>query len=220
MVTKNQKQEVVNELKDKFSRAKSVFTTKQLGLSVEQITNLRDQIREIGGEFKIAKNTLFRVAAQGTDFEPLCEDLKGPTAFLFCYDDIVAPAGKVKKYSKDELDEKVTLETAFIDGQFLDNEKAAKVINLPPKEVLLSQIAGLIVQPQSQVAGMLTQSASEVASLLQQLGEKDGSDKPLKDFIVASSTSVESASEPGDNAEGSTEPEAKADEGNNKEEEN
>lgn len=201
MVTKNQKEEVVQELKDKFSRAKSVFTTKQLGLSVEQITNLRNEIREIGGEFKIAKNTLFKVAAKGTEFEPLCEDLTGPTAFLFCYDDLVAPAGKVKNYSKDELGEKVTLETAFIDGQFLDNEQAAKIVNLPPKEVLLAQIAGLIVQPQSQVAGMLTQSASEVASLLQQLAEKGDKEKPLKDFIVASSPTVESASEDSGKAE-------------------
>lgn len=141
MVTKNDKERVVAELKDKFSRAKSVFTTKQLGLTVEEITNLRNEIRAINAEFKIAKNTLFRKAAEGTDFEGITGDLKGPTAFLFCYDDPIAPAGKVKDFSKDNND-KVEIETACVDGETYSQDQTKKVINLPPKEVLLSQIAG------------------------------------------------------------------------------
>ena len=181
MVTKNDKERVVDELKDKFSRAKSVFNTKQLGLSVEQITTLRNDIRSLEAEFKIAKNTLFRKAAEGTDFEDLTKDLNGPTAFLFCYADEVAPAAKVKDFSKDNED-KVNLETCFVDGQVLDKDGTQKVLNLPAKEVLLSQIAGMLVQPTSQIAGMLTQSASEIASIMDQAKDKGAGETQLKDL--------------------------------------
>ena len=183
MVTKSDKERVVDELKEKFSKAKSVFNTKQLGLSVAQITELRDNVRDLKAEFKIAKNTLFRKAAEGTDFEDLTSNLTGPTAFLFCYDDEVAPAAKIKDFSKDN-DDKVNLETCFVDGQVLDKEGTQKVLNLPAKEVLLSQIAGMLVQPTSQIAGLLTTSASEIASIMGQAKEKGEGDKQLKDLAA------------------------------------
>lgn len=197
MVTKSDKEKTVEELKEKFSRAKSVYSTKQLGLSVEQITNLRNEIRSIGGEFKIAKNTLFRIAAKGTQFEELASELEGPTAFLFCYEDEVSPASKVKDFSKNNQD-KVSLEGANIGGQTYDQAQTTKVINLPAKEVLLSQIAGMLVQPTSQIAGMMGASASDIASILKQLSEKGDGAKLVKEFSVAAETTVESASSSGD----------------------
>lgn len=193
MVTKSDKEKTVDELKDKFSRAKSVYSTTQLGLSVKQITSLRDEIRSIGGEFKIAKNTLFKIASKGTQFEALTEGLKGPSAFLFCYDDAVVPASKVKDFSKGNGD-KVSLIGANIDGQTYDQAQTTKVINLPSKEVLLSQIAGMLVQPTSQIAGLLGASASDIASILKQLSEKGDAAKTVKEFSVSSATTVESAS--------------------------
>ena len=181
MVTKATKEKTVEELKDKFSRAKSVFSTKQLGLSVEEITNLRGEIRELGAEFKIAKNTLFRKAAEGTDYASLTENLKGTTAFLFCYDDVIAPAGKVSKFAKENKN-KVTIEGAFLDGELLDTETASKIASLPSKEILLSQIAGMLVQ-----------NTQSIAYIFSQLGEKEDKEKLLKEFIVAA-TAVESAS--------------------------
>jgi len=181
MVTKATKEKTVEELKDKFSRAKSVFSTKQLGLSVAEITQLRNEIRDLGAEFKIAKNTFFKKAAEGTDYASLTANLKGTTAFLFCYDDVIAPAGKITKFSKENKD-KVTIEGAFLDGELLDNEKASKIANLPSKDVLLSQIAGMLVQ-----------NTQSIAYIFGQLGEKEDKEKLLKEFIVAATT-VESAS--------------------------
>lgn len=202
MVTKSHKEKTVDELKDKFSRAKSVYSTKQLGLSVKQITGLRNEIRSIGGEFKIAKNTLFRIAAKGTQFEELANQLKGPSAFLFCYEDEVSPASKVKDFSKENGD-KVTLEGANIDGQTYDQAQTTKVINLPSKEVLLSQIAGMLVQPTSQIAGLLGASASDIASILKQLSEKGDGAKTVKEFSVSGeTTTVESASSSSEGSEG------------------
>jgi large subunit ribosomal protein L10 len=208
MVTKAIKEKTVEELKDKFSRAKSVFSAKQLGLSVAEITKLRQEIRPLQAEFKIAKNTLFRKAAEGTDFAGLTDGLKGPTAFLFCYDDMIAPAGKVSKFSK-ENKEKVSFDGAFLDGELLDGEKASKVANLPSKEVLLAQIAGMLVQ-----------NTQSIAYILSQLGEKEEKEKLLKEFIVAATT-VESASgdangdTAADSAETTADAEAKTEETTN-----
>ena len=199
MVTKNDKEKIVDELKDKFSRAKSVFTTKQLGLTVAEITELRNSIRDLNAEFKIAKNTLFKKAAEGTDFAPATEELKGTTAFLFCYEDPIAPAGKVKEFSKDNED-KVNFENGVLEGEFLDTEKAIKVASLPSKDTLLSQIAGMLVQ-----------NTVSIAYIMGQLGEKEEKEKALRDFIVAETSNVETASSE-DEAKAAPAEEAKAEE--------
>lgn len=186
MVTKNDKQTVVSDLKDKFSRAKSVFTTKQLGLTVAEITELRNSIRDLNAEFKIAKNTLFKIAAQGTEFAPATEDLKGTTAFLFCYEDPISPAGKVKEFSKENAN-KVNFENGVLEGEFLDTEKALKVASLPSKDTLLSQIAGMLVQ-----------NTVSIAYIMGQLGEKEEKEKALREFIVAETSNVETASSDGE----------------------
>ncbi len=198
MVTKQRKEETVTELKDKFSRAKSVFTTTQLGLTVAQISSLRKEIRGVGAEFKIAKNSLFRIASKGTEFEKLTGDLKGPSAFLFCYEDIIAPAGKVKKFSKENKDI-ITIGGAYLDGEVLDQEQATKVASLPSKEVLLSQIAGMLVQ-----------NTQAIAYILSQLGENEDKTKLLKDLTVATeSVDASNSSSGAASAEGeSKEPEA------------
>ncbi len=172
MVTKAKKFEVVEELKDKLSRSTAVYTTEQSGLSDVQLKDLRKQLREVESEIKIAKNTLMGIAAKGTDYEELAKDLVGPTALLFCYGDTTAPAGKVKTFSK-EADDKIKFKGAVLDGELLDAEKATTIASLPSKDVLLSQIAG-----------MLTSSATSIAYILQELGEKDDKDKLLKDFIA------------------------------------
>lgn len=173
MVTKATKEETVKELKEKFSRATAVYTTNQNGLTVEEISSLRNEIRSLEAEFKIAKNTLINVAAKETDYSGLTENLSGTTALLLCYGDNVSPAGKLKKFSKDNND-KIDFKGAFVDGSLLDAAGALKIADLPPKDFILAQIAGMLVQP-----------ASSIAYILKELGEKEEKDKLLKDFMLA-----------------------------------
>lgn len=174
MVTKLQKEQTVQELKQKFEKASAVYTADQIGLSVEQITNLRGALREVDAEFKIAKNTLIGVAAKGTQFEELTAGMTGPSALLFCYDESIAPAGKLKTFSK-ENDDKIQFKGGILDGELLDAEKVSAVANLPSKETLLSQIAGMLVA-----------SPSSIAYIVKELSEKEGEDKLLSEFVVVS----------------------------------
>ena len=100
MVTRAQKEETVKELKDKFAKATAIYSTDQNALTVEEISNLRRELRPISAEFKIAKNKLFNIAAKGTQYEALTDSLVSTTAMLFCYGDTVGPAGVVKRFSK------------------------------------------------------------------------------------------------------------------------
>jgi large subunit ribosomal protein L10 len=152
LVTKLNKEEQVKDLKNDFENATAVFTTDQLGLTVSQITELRNQIREFKAKYRIAKNTLFKKAAEGTDYEELVGSLTGPSAVLFCFDKLdVEPAAKIKNFAKDN-DEKVEFKGGMLDGDLLAAEQAKAVAGLPSKDTLLSQIAGMLVQVPSGMA--------------------------------------------------------------------
>lgn len=193
MVTKAEKINTVNELSEDFSRATAVFTTDQLGLTVSEITELRNKIRPFGSKYTIAKNTLISKAAEGTDFAPLTEDLNGPTAVLFCFDsNDVEPASEVKTFTKDN--EKVVFKGAYLDGTVLDADQAKSVAGLPSKDVLLSQIAGLLVN-----------IPSAMAYMFDELSKKDEDQtKLVKEFIIVD--------EKADEAKAEGETEAKVDE--------
>ncbi len=189
MVTKAQKDVTIEELKVKFGDAKAVYATTQKGLTVKEISALRRLLRTHKAEYKIAKNTLIGKASVGTAYEQVGAELHGPTALVFCYDDAVAPIGEVKTFSK-EVENKIEMVSGLLDGEYLDVTKLNKLANLPGKKVLLSQIAGMLVQP-----------TSMIAYILKELSEK-GEGKTLRDFLVAANSDQAS--------QGSTEPEAKA----------
>lgn len=170
MVSKLKKEETVKELKDKFEKSNAVYTTDNLGLSVGEITELRNKLREVEAEYKIAKNTLIEISAKDTVFADLTKELEGPTALLMCYGDSTAPAGIVNKFIK-TTEEKAKFKAGVLDGELLDEVKVKEVASLPSKEVLLSQIAGLLVA-----------APVGIAYVLSELGEKG--EGTLKDFAV------------------------------------
>lgn len=176
MVTKNDKTTTIHELNADFTRASAVFTTDQLGLSVSQITTLRSKLREHGAKYKIAKNTLIKKAAEGSKFEELTANLEGPSAVLFCFDSKdIEPASAIKSFAK-ENDEKVVFKGAFLDGNTLSADEAKQVAGLPSKDVLLSQIAGMLVN-----------IPSSIAYIFDELSKKDADQSKLvKEFIVES----------------------------------
>jgi len=187
LVTKNDKVNIIKELSDNFASASAVFTTDQLGLSVGQISSLRSKLREHGAVLKIAKNTLIRKAAEGSKYQDLTANLVGQTAVLFCFNNKdVEPASTVKSFAK-ENEEKVVFKGAFLDGNTLSSEEAKQLAGLPSKDVLLSQIAGMLVN-----------IPSSIAYIFDELSKKDADQSKLvKEFIIQSDkpASVEESSD-------------------------
>lgn len=100
MAKVEQKQVVVNEIKEKLEKAASVVMVDARGLTVEQDTALRKQLRDAGVDYKVYKNTMMHFAIQGTEFEGLDEYLAGPSAFAFSYEDATAGAMHPEQGSK------------------------------------------------------------------------------------------------------------------------
>ena len=115
------------------------------GLTVEQDTALRKQLRDAGVDYKVYKNTMMHFAIQGTEFEGLDEYLAGPSAFAFSYEDATAGASILNKVAKDvkELEFKV----GVVEGVVYDAEGMKKIADIPSREVLLSKLLGSFKSP-------------------------------------------------------------------------
>lgn len=132
------KQQVVEEISDKFQRAASAVLTDYRGLNVSEATILRKELREAGVEYKVLKNTLTKLAAEKVGYQELMKDLVGPTAIAFSYDDPVAPAKILTKFAKEH--KKLELKSGVVEGKIIDFAGITALAELPSREVLLAQV--------------------------------------------------------------------------------
>lgn len=159
---KNQraKEVVVDELREKLSRTKSIVLVNARGLTVEQDTILRKALRNAGGvDYKVYKNSMLERAIEGTNFAGLKEYLAGPTAVAFSYDDITTAAAQISKHQK--AMPKLEFKAAAIDGVVYDGEKTKTIADIPPKEMLLSRLLGSFNSPVASLARVLNQVAEK-----------------------------------------------------------
>ena len=128
------KSAVVAEIAEKFEKAASVIVVDYKGLTVEQVTDLRSQMREAGVDYKVYKNTLVRRAASQIEGDVYAnfndELLVGPNAIAFGYEDAVAPA-RVLKAFMDKNPDKITLKMGVVEGEFYDEAKIVSLASIP-----------------------------------------------------------------------------------------
>ena len=133
-------QPIVAEISELLNGAKSAVVVDYRGLTVEQDTQLRKQLREAGVTYKVYKNTMIRFAAKGTEFEALEPHLEGPTALAVSKEDATAPARVLAEFAKKA--DKLELKAGVVEGTYYD-EKGIKVIaTIPSREVLLGKVTG------------------------------------------------------------------------------
>lgn len=138
---------VVEELRKKFEQANSIVITDYRGLNVSEVTELRRQLREVGVEYKVVKNTLTRLGAREANIEGLDEYLTGPTALAFSYDDPVAVAKILTSFAKDHKN--LELRAGLLEGKLLDVAEVTALATLPSREILLGQVAYGFMSPVS-----------------------------------------------------------------------
>lgn len=137
-----QKKDMVEQLTEKFQKAVSGVFVSYAGLTVEQDTKLRNELREAGVEYKVVKNTLIRFAANNLGMQELDPSLNGPTSVALSYDDVVAPARVLNKYVKEYED--FNFKAGFVEGRIMSLDEIKAMADLPSKEVLLTQtVVGL-----------------------------------------------------------------------------
>ncbi|MDD5416225.1 MAG: 50S ribosomal protein L10 [Candidatus Daviesbacteria bacterium] len=164
--TRQQKEDSVAKLSEQLSKAKSVVFADYKGLSMKQLSNLRDQLREVNGEFTITKNTLLQRALPTTNYQ-LPTELEGPTATLFAYDDEISPIKILVKTLKDVALGKI--KSGFFGGTALDEGKILQLAALPTKLELKGQIVGILAAPLQGMVSVLNGNLRNLVYALNQI---------------------------------------------------
>ncbi len=151
MSVRSEKEATVSQVAEKFSKSQSVVLADYRGLNVLEVTELRKKLREAGVEYKVIKNTLTSRAAKAANIEGLDEYLSGPTALAFGYNDPVTPAKILATFAKDH--KKLELKAGVLEGKIISTKAVTALAELPSREALLGQIAGLL---QSPMRGLVT----------------------------------------------------------------
>lgn len=167
-MTKQEKNELIGILKEKFSQYNNFYVTNTESLSVEQIGNLRRACFNKHVEMKVAKNTLIRKALEQLDekrYQGAFESLNGVTALMFS-DNAKEPAMILTSFRKDNNEQKPILKAAFIDGEvFLGDDKLAVLKSLKSKKELIGEVIGLLQSPAKRVlAGLLHHHEKQTAA--------------------------------------------------------
>ncbi|GAB6183721.1 50S ribosomal protein L10 [Thermodesulfovibrio hydrogeniphilus] len=149
--TKELKKKKVEEIAERLSRAKSFILTDFQGLTVAEISELRQNMKESGSEYKVCKNTLFRIALGDAFFkDQLSDALKGCTGIIFGYDDPVVAVKKAIEYSA--KNEKFKLKLGVVEGKVYSVEELKDISKLPSKTVLLGMLLGGMSLPLTKMA--------------------------------------------------------------------
>lgn len=157
-----EKKAAVEEIADKLDRAKSLVFTDFVGLNVEEMTELRDKLREAGVEYKVVKNTLAKIAARQEGLDKLTDEFTGPTAIAFGMEDVVSPAKVLVDF--DEEHEVFDIKGGFLNGDLINDEKVKSLADIPSKEVLLSQ---LLAGMQAPISGLVNVLQGNIRGLVQ-----------------------------------------------------
>ncbi|MPM10153.1 50S ribosomal protein L10 [bioreactor metagenome] len=165
-----EKQQVVTELKDKIFRAQAGVLVDYKGITVDQDTKLRAELRKAGVEYAVVKNTLTHIAVKGTGLEKVSEVLFGTTALAISYDDVVAPAKVISQYAS--KNDKFKIKCGFADGKVLSADEVKVLAELPPKEVLIAKMLGGLNAPITGFVNVLNGNLRGLACVLNAIAEQ------------------------------------------------
>ena len=175
--TRLQKIEAVTKMQEKLAKAKSVVFADYKGLTMKQLSSLRDNLREQNAEFAITKNSLLQRALPASNFQLPASSLTGPTATLFAYDDEISPIKTLVKAFKDFTIGKV--KSGFLGTESLDEAKIIQLSQLPSKMELRGKTVGVLVAPLHGILSVLqgnlrnlVYALSEMSKLLPRVEQK------------------------------------------------
>ena len=162
------KQPIVAEISEVIKDAQSVVLVDYRGLTVEEDTALRKQLREAGVNYKVYKNTLMNFAFKGTDFESLAPYLNGPSAIAVSTEDATAPARVIAEFAKKAKN--LEIKAGVVEGDLYDAKGMQAIADIPSRDVLISRLLGSLQSP-----------ITNFARVIKQIAEKDGEAAPVAD---------------------------------------
>jgi len=164
------KETAVQELRERLAGSQNLFLTDFQGLTVEEITKLRGELRKDGSTYAVVKNTLFKIAAGEDIAKQLDAYLAGPTGIVFAGTDPVAPAKAIKQFADDS--KKLGIKAAYIDGVLVDAKQVNVLASLPPKIELIAKLVGTLANPLRGLVTVLSGNQSGLVRVLNSIREQ------------------------------------------------
>lgn len=168
---RTQKDKLIATLAETFKASELVVVTRQAGLTVAEVSDLRRKMRAAGAGFKVAKNRLAIRALEGTRFKGIASFLKGPTAIAFSKDPVAAAKVAVEYANKND---KLSIVGASLGEHVLDVNGVKALATLPSLDEMRARLAGMLKQPATKIAGVLVAPAAQLARVFGAYAKKDG----------------------------------------------
>jgi large subunit ribosomal protein L10 len=164
----------VAELSEKLNRAQLTIVADYRGLTVADMQGLRGQLRPIGAEMQVAKNSLTALAARQNGQEAIEPALAGPSALIFVYGDMAGSAKVVSDFAR--TSRILTVRAGLLGKRMVSPEQVTSLATLPPREQLQAEALGALVGPVTGLLGLFNSVASSLVSILDQQAQKLGGD--------------------------------------------
>jgi large subunit ribosomal protein L10 len=168
-VPTQEKVATVEDLKTRLGGAKAVVLTEYRGLTVQQVSELRRQLRAVSAQYKVVKNRLARLAVASSDLKILSSQLTGPTGLVVSREDPVAVAKALAAFTK--ANQALTIKGGYVDGQAVDAGALKALADLPSRDALRAQLVGALQGPLAGLVGLLTAPHRELVFILEQRGQ-------------------------------------------------
>ena len=170
MLSKAEKQKIIDDLSSRFHSVPSVFIVEYQGLKVKEMDVLRKKLRQTNTELRVVKNTLLEKASLGTDVEKMKDLFSGPTAVAICDGESSAAVKVFVDYGRDFPE--IRIKGGIFEGEVVDVPGIEKIAKLPSRQELVSEFVGLLSAPMGNLVGVLEQARSNIVNVLEGLKEK------------------------------------------------
>ncbi|MFL6526793.1 MAG: 50S ribosomal protein L10 [Chthoniobacterales bacterium] len=167
-----EKADIVADLSEKLNRSPFMLVADYQRMKVDQFSELRNRLAPAGAELRVVKNSFLRRAMSGSGLPDVADQLSGQTAIVMGDKD-VAPVAKILKTFAAEF-KVATLKIGIVDKSILSTKDVETLAELPPREVLLAQLLGLLLSPMTQLARLLNEPGASLARLLNAKAQKEG----------------------------------------------
>lgn len=169
MLTRAEKERQLRLLSEKLRPAEGLFVVDFRGLKVAEVTELRRKVKEVEGEYLVAKNTLVKIAVAGSDKEEAQKLFVGPSAVAFTNKDVVALAKVLAEFAKTH--DKLRFRGALVEGVLLDEDGAKQMAAMPSKQELVARLLYLLQSPMRRLVVALQWPVRSLALTVKQIAD-------------------------------------------------
>jgi large subunit ribosomal protein L10 len=171
-MNRNEKSEIISEIKELLDSSSAVYLTDYHGINVEDISSLRNQFRNEGVRYKVYKNTLVKRALDEIGkYDKIADHLTGMVGFAFTTKNPLAPAKIISKYFGDK--DKLSLKACYVEGEYFDGSQLKTLAALPTKNELIASIMGSLNSPVSGIVGTINAVMRDLVSVVEQISQRE-----------------------------------------------